>query len=235
MKKRSPRSDWIPTLLLLPATALGQPMQAPEDIRRVAEQFLAAQLPDAGGSQKLFASADALDPRLRLPACTQQPTARLPSAVRVAPRVTVGVSCEQPKWTVYVPVRVETELEVLVLRAAAARSTSLGAADVEPRRMRVAGLPGTYITSVDQLEGRHLRRALPPGTALTAEMLGADILIRRGQRVTLVANAGGIEVRAQGEAIADANAAGRVRVLNLASRKIVEGLAEGPDLVRVSL
>jgi len=59
--------------------------------------------------------------------------------------------------------------------------------------------------------------------------------VRRGQRVTLIASAGGIEVRAQGEAVADAMPDGRVRVLNLNSHRVVEGRVESRDSVRVSL
>jgi flagellar basal body P-ring formation protein FlgA len=124
---------------------------------------------------------------------------------------------------------------VLVMRAAAARNSSLAAADVELQQRRVPGIATSFLTSTDQLRGRHLKMAVSPGTALTTDLLVADLLIKRGQRVTLVASAGGIEVRAPGEAIADANADGRVRVLNLSSRRIVEGQAESADRVRVSL
>ena len=51
----------------------------------------------------------------------------------------------------------------------------------------------------------------------------------------MIISAGALEVRAQGEAIADATSAGRVRVLNLSSRKVVEGQVESSDRVRVSL
>ncbi len=97
------------------------------------------------------------------------------------------------------------------------------------------GIATSYLTRVEQLHGRHLKVAVSPGTALTTDLLAADILIRRGQRVTLVSSGGGIEVRAQGEATADATAAGRVKVLNLSSRKVVEGQVESSDRVRVSL
>jgi len=50
-----------------------------------------------------------------------------------------------------------------------------------------------------------------------------------------VVQAAGIEVRALGEAISDATAAGRVRVLNLDTRRIVEGQVESRDRVRVSM
>ena len=49
-----------------------------------------------------------------------------------------------------------------------------------------------------QLAGRHLRNTAAPGTALTVDLLTADVLVKRGQRVTLIASAGGIEVRRRG-------------------------------------
>ena len=70
---------------------------------------------------------------------------------------------------------------------------------------------------------------------MAVDLLAPDLLIKRGQRVTLVAAAGSLEVRAQGEAVADAQADGRVRVLNLTSRRIVEGQVEGRDSVRIGL
>jgi flagella basal body P-ring formation protein FlgA len=236
MKCKQARIDRILTLMLLPAVALAQSaLQPPEDIRRVAEEFVAAQLPAGETGQRLHASADALDPRLRLARCEQQPEGLMPTAARIAERVTVGVACQNPRWTVYVPVRIETELAVLVLRRAMTRGSQPGGDDVESRTLRVPGVSSTYITSVEQLAGRHLRRPVAPGEPLTAELLAADILVRRGQRVTLIATVGGLEVRAQGEAIADAGPTGRVRVLNLASRRIVEGQVESRDQVRVSL
>jgi flagella basal body P-ring formation protein FlgA len=51
--------------------------------------------------------------------------------------------------------------------------------------------------------------------------------------VTLLTRVGGIEVSAAGEAMADATPEGRVRVQNLASRRVVEGVAETADRVRV--
>jgi flagella basal body P-ring formation protein FlgA len=65
-------------------------------------------------------------------------------------------------------------------------------------------------------------------------MFKADLVIQHGQEVTLVAAAGGIEVRATGRALADGASGSRVKVQNLSSMKVVEGVVEGPDLVRVS-
>lgn len=223
------------TLLALPLAAFAQAIQSPADIQRAAESFVHQQVTSGGGQFVTQVTADALDSRLRLARCTQPLTAALPAGARIAARATVGVSCPAPQWSVYLTVNIETQMPVAVLRNAAARGAALTASDVEMRTLRVPGLPATYITSVEQLADRHLKQAAAPGTPLTVELLAADVLVKRGQRVMLVAQAGGLEVRAQGEAVADARPNGRVRVLNLSSRRIVEGQVEGRDRVRVSL
>lgn len=234
MEKRLQSACFL-ALLALPAAAFAQATQAPADIQHAAERHVEAQLAASGGQSVTHVTADALDARLRLPRCTQPLAATLPASARLGARATVGVACPAPRWSVYLTVNIETELQVAVLRNAAARGAALTAADVAMKTLRLPGLPTTYITSADQLAGRHLKQAAAPGIALTVDLLAADVLIRRGQRVLLVAQAGGIEVRAQGEAVADARPNGRVRVLNLSSRRIVEGQAEGRDRVRVSL
>ncbi len=235
MKKMSALIVRILTLLLLPLAAHAQATQPPQQIQQAAEQFVSNQLASGGGQHVTHVTAEPLDGRLRLALCAQPLSSALPATARIGARAVVGVSCAQPRWTVYVGVSIQTELPVLVLRNAAGRGAQLTAADVETRTLRLPGLATTYISSVGQLTDRHLRLPAAPGTALTIDLLAADILVKRGQRVTLVANGGGLEVRAQGEAIADASPAGRVRVLNLGSRRIVEGQVESRDVVRVSL
>src|SRR5690606_33152459 len=136
MFRFKPRIDWILTLLL--CAAGGASAQAPvnhplEDLRQVAEAFVVAQVPAGAGT--VHASADAVDPRLRLPRCAQQPAAQLPASTQVSARVPVGVSCANPRWTIYVPVRVETELPVLVLQRSLSRNAKVTIEDVEVRTL----------------------------------------------------------------------------------------------------
>ncbi len=217
------------------ARAEPESLQPVDALRRAAENLLTERLRSSDGDAVPHVTASALDPRLRLQRCTGELQGIMPAATQVSANMTVGIRCAAPAWTIYVHVAVETELKVLVMRAAAARNSSPAATDVELQLRRVPGIATSYLTHADQLSGRHLKTAVSPGTALSTDLLAADILVKRGQRVTLVASVGGLEVRAQGEAIADATAAGRVRVLNLSSRKIVEGQVESSDRVRVSL
>ena len=221
--------------LVLAATAHAAELQSLDGIRAAAEQVITSQVQTTNTSIRTYAQAGTLDSRLRLAACTVALQGFLPSGVTISARTTAGVRCAAPLWSVYVPVSVESELDVLVLKAAAARGAQLRAEDVETRRRRVPGFPTAYVSDIAALAGWHLKSAAGPGAPLTTDLLVRDILVKRGQRVTLLAVVGGIEVRAQGEAVSDATAAGRVKVQNLSSRKVVEGQVETADRVRVSL
>ena len=204
------------------------------EIQAAAEQFVRSRLPD--GSAKHFATASELDPRLRLHACNAPLEAFSPHTNTFAARVTIGVRCPgTAPWTVYVPVTIETEVSVLVLRRALARRARVTLADVEPQVRRLPGTAANFITDTASLQGHRLRRALPAGSALTADALAPDILVRRGQQVTLIAQRGGVEIRARGQALTEGAAHDRVRVQNVSSLKVVEGVVESDSVVRVGL
>jgi flagellar basal body P-ring formation protein FlgA len=176
-----------------------------------------------------------LDPRLRLPACNAplDAIATMPRGMQT--RVIVRVACKSnANWSLNVPVAIRRTADVLILRRAVARGESLGAGDVSVQSRELPGLASPYVSKVADLTGRLTRRPLAEGTVVTADSLQAALLIHRGQNVTLAAQAGGVEVRAPGLALADASAHQRVRVQNLNSLKIVEGVADTEGVVRVN-
>ncbi len=180
-------------------------------------------------------SVGALDPRLRLAPCDAELKASLPAGATFRERMTIAVSCPEGNvWTIYVPVTIETRAKVLVLRGPAARGARLSAADVEVQERVVRGPGDSFLTDVAQLAGHTLKRPLATGTALTADVLIEDVLVKRGQSVTLLASASGIEVRAPGRAMSDGRADSRIKVQNLNSLRVVEGVVESADVIRVS-
>ena len=137
-------------------------------------------------------------------------------------------------WTLNVPVEVHHNADVLVLKRAVTRGENLAAGDVSVESRVLPGLSSPYVSRVADLNGRLTRRPISEGAALPADALDAALLIHRGQSVTLIVNAAGLEVRAPGLALANAAAQQRVRVQNLNSLKIVEGVADTDGTVRVN-
>jgi flagella basal body P-ring formation protein FlgA len=206
-------------------------MQSLAGIRAAAEKALRATIDASVPGVQLEAAA--LDARLRLAACASRLEALATAPRHAQSRVPVRVSCAAPAWTVNVPVEIRRSHEVLVLRRAVGRGETIAPGDVITQTRTLPGLASPFVSGTGQLAGRLTRRPIPEGTALTADALSVALLIHRGQQVTLLAHANGFEVRAPGRAMADAAAHQRVRVQNLNSLKIVEGLADNDGVVRV--
>ena len=181
-------------------------------------------------------TATGVDPRLHLGHCPAPLAASVPAHSELGARVAVRVSCPAPgtPWAVYVPVNIESDLSVLVLKQSVLRGARVEAGQVTPQTRRVAGLAVGYVTDVSSLAHRTLTRPLPAGTALTSDALLADLIVHQGQEVTLVASAPGFNVRAEGKALQDGREGARVRVQNLASLKIVEGVVDASGVIEIT-
>lgn len=207
--------------------------ESPDAIRAVAESFVKSQLPQDANIAGV--TAGSLDSRLRLVRCAGGMHGQMPAGATLQSRSMVGVSCAGPvHWTVYVPVTVETRISVLVLKHPVPRDARLTSDDVKVESRKVTGLTTAYLADVSDLQSRVSRMPLAVGTTLTVDMFTPDVVIHHGQDVTLLASAGGIEVRAAGRALADGASGARLKVQNLSSLKVVEGVVAGPDLVRVA-
>jgi len=225
----------VPSLLIvLSAPAFAQEIQSLDAVREAAQSYVLKQVPSQNPGS-VTVNVGALDSRLRLAPCAEPLKAALPSGATFRARMTVAVSCPGPTtWSVYVPVNIETQTSVLVLKHAAARGARLTADDIEVQTRTVTGAGDDYLTEAAELAGRTLKRPLGAGAAVTADAMAADSLIKRGQQVTLLAAAGGMEVRARGVAMNDAPVAGRVKAQNLSSGRIVEGFVESADVIRIT-
>ncbi len=203
-------------------------------IRGAAQAYVKSLIPPSAGETTV--TVGQLDDRLRLARCPKKDlSASLPPGAALQARLTVGVSCGGPvHWTLYVPVAVESKIDVLVLTHAVNREARLTAADVTIEKRTTAGPGNAYLTTVAELGGRTVRRPLPAGTTLSVDMFAPDLIVKRGQQVMLVSGGGAVEVRMSGRAMVDGAAGARIQVQNLNSLRVVEGVVESADVVRVA-
>ncbi len=229
MKRRVWDQTMRGLLLMLPmAIASAQTTEPLQRIQSVAQAAAAAQLPPSAQ-----VSANGLDPRLRLAECEESPQADPPS-IRGA-QATVAVRCAVPAWTVYVGVRISDPRPVIVLSRSAARGDVLDASMMELQERDVAQMPFGYLDTLRAGLGQQLRRSVPAGTALSPNDVEGERLVHRGDIVTVLGRAGGLEVRTSGKAMNDGAEGDRVRVQNDSSKRIVEGVVSARGVVEIRL
>jgi len=128
----------------------------------------------------------------------------LPPGGRKFGNTTVGVRCTGGNaWSVYVPVRVSAFADVVTASGPVERGATLKATDLRHERRDLATLSYGYVLRTEQAAGKRVLRSLGEGAVLTPSILAAPKWVKHGERVTLLAQAGGMEVRMMGEALSD--------------------------------
>jgi flagella basal body P-ring formation protein FlgA len=227
------------SLLLLAPLWLGMaaasvpPIQPLAVITAAAVDFVRAEMPP--GQKDIVVTAGRLDPRLRFARCRGPLAASLLSGARLQAQASIAVGCHDgANWTIYVPVTVASRIQVWALKSPQAQGARLSADDVTAETRLVSGLAAGYVMDVAQLSRSTLRHPLPAGTVLMAQDLLPDFMVRRGEQVSLVAAGEGIQVRAAGVALQDGRYGELIRVQNVSSARVVQGIVATQRVVDVT-
>ena len=122
---------------------------------------------------------------------------------------------------------------VAVAARAIVAGSVLTANDLRVEQHDMTELPPGFLDDPAIAVGRTAARPISGGTILSNQQLVASKAVQRGQTVTLVADGGGMSVRMAGRALGDAMVNQRVRVQNLSSGKVVEGIARSEQVVEI--
>lgn len=203
-------------------------------IREAAASFLEQQT--AHPTATIQIEVGRLDERLTLAACSGKLATFLPPGGRATGNLTVGVRCDAPKpWTIYLSANVKVLAPVAVARRALPRGVMLQAGDLEMIETDIASLTAGYVDTVQEAAGKQLKTALTKGSIVSPRQLEQPRLVRRGERVTISARTGGIDIRMEGKALADGIHGERIRVQNLGSRRVIDATVVSAGTVEVQM
>ena len=209
----------------------------PQDIAQLealAKSEAALQFPKLTDRQRFIVGP--IEPHLQFDKCTRPIRPVVASAQHMKDRVMIELRCQDSKpWHLYVPVRIVGTSPVAVAAHAIVVGTVIKAADLKIEEHDISELPLGFLDDPAIAVGLTAGRPIPGGAYLTNQQLVAAKAVTRGQSVTLMADAGGISVRMAGRALSDGLMNQRVRVQNLSSGKIVEGIARSEQVVEIIL
>ncbi len=190
------------------------------------------QLPTVGDKQRL--QVGPIQSRLQLPRCDNPVKSERAPGLQVPGRVLIELRCEgRAPWHIYVPAKVVGTTAVVLAAHALVTGMVLTAKDLTIEQRDMVGLPPGYLDDPTVAVGLTAGRAIAGGAILTNQQLLGTQAVQRGQSVTLIANAGGISVRMAGKALSDGLVNQRVKVENISSGKVVEGIARSPQVVEI--
>ena len=136
------------------------------------------------------------------------------------------------------PLNLTGRLSLMVEAPHLVSSLSAGAvlspADIEMRLIPAQRLGNAAPLAFADIVGMQMRRAVRAGVMLGASDLAAPTLVARNDIVTLVYRAGPMVLTARGSALGEGALGQSVQVLNLSSRKVIDGVVTGQGTVDVA-
>jgi len=217
-------------VMISPPSAHAEIYQSLSSISDVARGFV---LQNARGG-RVEVDASTMDPRLKLPVCTEALQAFLPPGGRIGSVSSVGIRCQKPKpWSLYIPIRVKIFTPVITASHPLLPGSRISPGDFQTIEMDVANLPAGYLSSPEQVLNKILKRPLGMGAVFSPEIIGGAPLIRRGEQVTLLAETQGMQIRTSGKALKDGAEGAVIQVRNLSSQRIIEGVVTSAGIVKI--
>jgi len=177
-----------------------------------------------------------LDSRLKLKKCNKALSAFLPKGSRVIGKTTVGVKCTGTKpWSLHVPVTISVYKKVLAATHTLQRGDILTESDLKLIKYDVSRLSYGYFEDIKIGVGMKVKRHIMVDKVLTPAMLKKPQVIKRGQKVSILAHSGRMQVRMIGKALNNGAIGDRIRVMNMKSRQKVEGVVTSSSEVEVDI
>lgn len=203
--------------------------ESPAAIRSAVQTAAERQL-HAGKDETLELEVGEVDSRLRLAVCAQ-PEVTIPPATAVL--LAAQVTCRQPFWTLYVPIRVHAWRKAVVAAANLAPGTKLTAGDVTLARLDVLATSGAYITDPEQAEGMILRTNVRAGAPILTPYLERPVLVHRGDTVVLTLLDSVMTIRTTAVAMEDGRLGDHITVENAESKKMLRAAVADPGAVEM--
>jgi flagella basal body P-ring formation protein FlgA len=227
---------WPATALIAAAAppAAAADLQDNSQLEALARSEAALNLPPLTDRERLIAGP--INEHVQLERCSLPVKPAVGAGGHMRDRILVELRCPgMPAWHLYVPVRVVGTSPVTLAARAIVAGTVLTDKDVRVEQRDVTSLPPGFMDDPTVAVGLTASRPISSGAVITNQFLLAAKAVQRGQSVTLVADAGAMTVRMAGRALSDGLINQRVKVENLSSGKVVEGIARSEQVVEIIL
>lgn len=214
---------WISSVLQ------AQPLQTPQQIVEVVEDYLLSQASSYPGSASIHVS----EPTIRNQAACEQLQPYLPSGAKLRSRMTVSVRCQGPEtWTI----RAKAELSIEGYYYVTNRTLNVGEIisldDLVPREGDLLRLPANVITDPSLVVGYITTQRINSGNTIKSSTLRDAQSIERGQSVRTVAHGTGFTASGEGKALQSGAPGAQIQV-RVSSGKVITGTVLDAQTVQV--
>jgi len=181
---------------------------------------------------KLQIEVSQIDPRITLQPCLSPLSANIPEK-HYGRNVNVKIVCsDENSWQLFIPVKIQTIVPVLVTRMRVSKGTLLDSSNIEVIFKDSGQIRGTVLTDPSVVKGARTKRNLSQGRAITNKN---TCFVCKGQQVNIIAKSANFEIKSFGIALEDGSLGEVISVENKKSGRSVQGQVNAINQVVINL
>lgn len=205
-----------------------------QNIKGSAHQYIMDRI-DTAKYSKININMGHLDSRLTLAQCDSPLESNLAPGAQLSGKTTIHIRCNSPKpWTVYLSAHISLYKKVIKTLLPLDKGHILKQSDLVVSEEDISRIRRGYFTDSKNLVGKELKRRLPQNKLIKANYVKSPTLVKRGERVSIVAETSGYSVKMSGTALANGARGDRIRVKNLSSKRVVEGTVKQAGIISIN-
>lgn len=168
--------------------------------------------------------------------CNKPLRYKAPRQLNRSGNILISISCDAPvSWKTYAPLSVNVSQEVLVAAGPIARNSPVNASNTRLSQMNLDSFRNQYLTDINQIQGKVAQRNFRAGQVISSDMLTDPVLVKRGDRVLILAKAGEARVKMFGVALGAGKRGQQIRVRNSSSSRIISAQVTASGRVSVAM
>ncbi|MBU2977917.1 flagellar basal body P-ring formation chaperone FlgA [Alteromonas sp. C1M14] len=206
--------------------------QLRQQLQEGAEQYLRAAIGDRFQNDNVQITVLPIDQRIQIQHCDSGYHYQADEGALSQSYVSVRVSCPSSNWYLFTNGRIARTRTVVVTAGMISPGTVLSAQNLTLSEVDVNLIRHTSYTDLTPLIGARMKRRVRQGQAIQGNML---CFVCKGDRITISANAAGMQVKTAGIAQQDGVIGDNIQVLNASSRKSIIAEVASTQTVIVNL
>lgn len=169
--------------------------------------------------------------KLQFPRCKQPLELNDRNPNRYSGRITVGVSCAQPTWQIYIPVSISGKQYAVMTTKGIIKEAVIKSEDVRLELIPYQLLRRGSLVNIETAIGMRAKKNIPPNSLIKIKDLIAPYWVFKNQEINILSRIGTIEVKTKGIALEDGVEGDQVTIQNISSEKQLKGIVIAPNTV----
>ncbi len=177
-----------------------------------------------------------IDSRLKLKKCSSEIDISLTQAPVKPGKNTLKIECiSQTPWRIFMTAQVQLFSHALVFNQPFNKGHLLKESDITLKKIELTGHRTAYLSESKHAINHVLKRRVRRGDLVSVNILSTPTLIKKGDNITIIAKNKGFQISMKGIALMAGGKNDKIKVINIKTKKIIQGIISDSQTVRVSI